>query len=231
MGRSHAVVAATGWLAAAPPAAAAGLGVDEPATLAASTLVAAGAGLLPDLDQPGASASRALGPASWLLAAGISAVAGGHRQATHSLAFVALVFAACWAGLHSGAGGAVAVGVSALCVGLVLRAAGPDQVRGGGWIDLTLLAWTAGLVWAGVHLIDTTGWLPWSAAFGTATHVLADLLTPEGVPLLWPWSARQSLPVIASTGNATEVALVGVVGCAGAWMAYDQLAPAVYTLV
>jgi len=41
---------------------------------------------------------------------------------------------------------------------------------------------------------------------GMATHILADLLTPEGVPLLWPARPRHSLAALR-TGGAADLLL------------------------
>jgi inner membrane protein len=41
---------------------------------------------------------------------------------------------------------------------------------------------------------------------GMATHLLADLLTPEGVPVFWPAQSRQSLAV-ARTGGLVDLLL------------------------
>jgi inner membrane protein len=35
-----------------------------------------------------------------------------------------------------------------------------------------------------------------------ATHLLADLLTPEGVPVFWPAQSRQSLAAVRTGGLA-----------------------------
>jgi hypothetical protein len=83
LGQTHALSAAGAFLALSFP-------VSHyvhhltPLTAAISTLVAAGAGLLPDLDHPSASPARAFGPISQGAARFVAHVSGGHRHATHS---------------------------------------------------------------------------------------------------------------------------------------------------
>lgn len=141
MARSHTLSGAAMWLAAAPPTAAA-LDVPlDPAGLAAGAAIAAGAALIPDLDHPHSVIARALGPLTQLLAMLIAAVAGGHRQATHSLAFAALAGLAVAAGQATPAGDVVGAVVIAICAGLAVRALRPG--RAGAVLGETLLATVA----------------------------------------------------------------------------------------
>lgn len=40
---------------------------------------------------------------------------------------------------------------------------------------------------------------------GYLSHIVADMLTPSGVPLLWPWRWRVRIPILSSTkGNQLE---------------------------
>ncbi|MCR3755498.1 MAG: putative inner membrane protein regulated by LexA [Sodalis sp. Psp] len=40
---------------------------------------------------------------------------------------------------------------------------------------------------------------------GYLSHIIADMLTPAGVPLLWPWRWRFRMPILSSTkGNQSE---------------------------
>lgn len=57
-------------------------------------------------------------------------------------------------------------------------------------------------------------------ATGYASHLLADLLTPAGLPLFWPWRRRARLP-LCRTGSALEYLLVaGLV----AWVGWHDVA-------
>jgi membrane-bound metal-dependent hydrolase YbcI (DUF457 family) len=179
-GRNHAPSGLLAWLAVAPPAAEA---LGEPLgvpTVAAGALVAAGAAVLPDIDHPGSSVSRTLAPLSQLTALGVSALAGGHRQRTHSLAFVAAMgVVAAGAGAAAPWGAGITAGVASA---LAVRLVGPRRWRAG----LGPLAAGAVVGWSVASSIPAGGWLAAAAALGCLTHLLGDLVTPEGVPLLWP---------------------------------------------
>lgn len=208
MGRTHALTGAAAWLAAAPPVAASvGVPMDA-STLAVSTLATAGAALIPDLDHSQSTVARAFGPVSQLLAVVVALVAGGHRQATHSLAFAALAGVAVAAGQASPAGGVVSAVVVALCVGLAVRALGSGRV-GGLFGEAVLVAVALSLTWLGLEAASSLAWLPAAVAGGVLLHVLGDLCTPEGVPLLWPLARRFAVPLLGSTGGPAE-ALVGL---------------------
>lgn len=226
MGRSHALSGAAGWLALAPPVAAATDTALGPVALAAGAVVTAGAALVPDLDTPHSTISRALGPVSQLLAVAIAALAGGHRHATHSLAFVAAIAASLWAGRRTPAADAVALVVGGLCVGLAIRALGPQQMRSGGVIDLTLIAWTVALTGIGWAHLGPVPWLPAAVALGAALHIAGDLLTPEGCPLLWPHPTRHAWPILSRTGGPAEALITAGLGLLVAYLSYTAFAPA-----
>ena len=84
MGRTHAASGSLAFAAAAPLLPTLGVQLSAVGVVAAS-----GAALLPDLDHPGSTAARALGPATGALARLVAAASGGHRQGTHSLVGVA----------------------------------------------------------------------------------------------------------------------------------------------
>jgi hypothetical protein len=102
MARSHALLGAAGWLAAAPMVAGAAHHPLDPVTLAAGTGVCAGAALLPDLDHEDGLIATALGPITHLLAKGVARLSGGHRHATHSPLFGGLMGLLSWALLTYG---------------------------------------------------------------------------------------------------------------------------------
>src|SRR6266508_3347748 len=92
MARSHALLGAAGWLAAAPVVSDA---VHRPLDL--PTLACAGAALLPDLDHHDGLIANSLGPPTRLLARVVARISGGHRHATHSLLFGLLAGGLAWA--------------------------------------------------------------------------------------------------------------------------------------
>lgn len=63
-----------------------------------------------------------------------------------------------------------------------------------------------------------TGWLAAPVVVGYLSHLLADGLTPSGVPLLWPNKRRFSLN-LCRTGSLTEIAIVAAIAIAGGWAA------------
>lgn len=62
------------------------------------------------------------------------------------------------------------------------------------------------------------GWLAAPVVVGYLSHLLADSLTPSGVPLLWPNKRRFSLN-LCRTGSVVEIALVAAIVAAGGWAA------------
>ncbi len=101
MGKSHALSGGVGWLTGC--ALLATVGPTPPAVaVVAGAAVSTGAALLPDLDHPGSTVARTLGPVSRLIASGVAAVAaslrlasckhcgtrpdrGGHQAITHTV--------------------------------------------------------------------------------------------------------------------------------------------------
>jgi membrane-bound metal-dependent hydrolase YbcI (DUF457 family) len=146
MGRSHCASGLAAGLAVAPLL---GLEALPEVTLFAATT--AGYALAPDLDHPGATASRLLGPLTGVLSRALRAFSkllyrltkgprdeaceAGHRHATHTLAFALLLGGAAAVGSVYG-GRWVVLGV--LVFGLLLATAAL-----GDWV---LLAGTGGMV-------------------------------------------------------------------------------------
>ena len=58
-----------------------------PAEFVAGAIICAGAAMLPDLDHPSATIAQTFGPVTWGLSKAVAWLSGGHRDATHSLAF------------------------------------------------------------------------------------------------------------------------------------------------
>ncbi|GAA3150079.1 metal-dependent hydrolase [Kribbella aluminosa] len=205
--------------------------VAEVVPFAAAT---AGYTLLPDLDHPGASASRLLGPVTRLVSGAVRAFSGvlynltkgprdedgtgKHRHATHTLvAAVLLGFLAAGLG-DRGKWAVLAVAVT----GLVLAA---DAL--GDWIVLAVLAaagWSvvgagpgsaaADAVQAGLTQIG--GWIGAAVGVGMFVHCLGDSLTRSGCPWLWPlpirgetwYEIRLPRPLRFSTGHWFEHAVI-----------------------
>src|ERR1035441_10232482 len=149
MGRSHVLVAGAGYLTIAAMAPGA-LGHLPPAQLAAGAVCAGAASLLPDLDCPGSTIARALGPLSDLLARLVSLIAGGHRNGTHSLLAWLAVSVGFTLALGARHGSTVALSVCVLACALMLRV-----ITGAGAIGCGMLAFGAGVALVtGVGRVD-----------------------------------------------------------------------------
>jgi len=195
MGRDHA------RLAAAPALALALASHVAPAETLVAAACVAGAGCLPDLDEPGSSVARLFGSISEAVSSATNRWCGGHRQASHSLLAAALV-----GGLvevldlvrfHGVDLGVVPLG---LCVALCLRVLLPWALRPGHILSLALAALVTW--WAVDHL--SLAWLPVWVAAGYVLHLVGDALTSGGVPLLWPWKRRFSIPLLGHTNSLRE---------------------------
>ncbi|MFI2752900.1 metal-dependent hydrolase [Cellulomonas sp. P22] len=232
MGAHHAATGAAAWVAVAGtvpftlgwyPVSSSGLLV--------GSIVCAGAALLPDADHHAGTISRSLPPLSKVVTRGIAAVSGGHRHGTHSLLAIplatALAFAIGLVGLESETFGRIAIGaglVSVLLVAYALK--GFHLTREGSWRLAWFLAVTISVA---VTLFSSSrwDWLPVCVGLGVAVHIVGDMLTKGGVPLLWPWEprppawwneipvlndiwqrgGRMGLPILGRTGSIREWAL------------------------
>lgn len=201
MGRTHAATGALAGLLIGPL-----VGLESVAQLLPFAAVTAGYALLPDLDHPGATASRLLGGitglVSFVLRAGSRAVyaltkgprdedcEGTHRHLSHTLVFAILLGGACATTTAAGAAWGVVVwlllgvllAVDQLgMIGLVGLGAGAA-----GWVP----AAAAGTMPLGqgavVALNETSGWLGIAVAVGCFVHCLGDAVTRSGCPFLFP---------------------------------------------
>jgi membrane-bound metal-dependent hydrolase YbcI (DUF457 family) len=205
MGRSHAL---SGWCAGLAVAPLVGLtSVAEVLPFAAAT---AGYALLPDLDHPGASASRLLGPITGIVSGAVRVFSevlysitkgprdedstGRHRHASHTLAAaVALGFVMSSVGAAGGWRTVLAVAL----FGLILAA---DVL--GDWVLAVVVgagAWSIAGTWLpGTSAVEALrggldeigSWIGVAVAVGMFVHCLGDSLTRSGCPWLWPLPIR-----------------------------------------
>lgn len=220
MGRTHALSGAVAYLAAAPP-----LLHPDGVQLAAGTVCAAGAALLPDLDHPKARASTALGPVTVALAHLIAWVSGGHRHATHSIVGLAAFTAAAWAATCNRWTVMALVWVLA---GLAVR--GLHHTRRGEQLlgAAVAIAAAGGAWWAtGTGIAATIA--PAAVGIGVATHITGDLLTEHGCPLAWPHPRYWRLATI-DTGKWVEhgVIVPALLAAIGVALWHDTGAPVPY---
>ena len=205
LGRDHALLGAAAYLGVTPLVANAGhLAPQSPVELAVGTAVCAGFALLPDIDEPGSTISRKLGPISRVFSKITNEVAGGHRMATHSLMFVGLVFF----GAHFALRSEWAIGTIVFCaLAISLRLILPLGIGRAGLIPLALIA---GATYWAVHAKDVGSWLPYACAAGVLLHLIGDALTKEGVPFFWVplvhplQRIRLAVPVLGHTSSIRE---------------------------
>lgn len=219
LGRTHALTGLCAGLALSP------LLVGTFAQALLFSAVTAGYALLPDLDHPGARASRLLGPVTGTLSRGVRAGSrwlyrrtkgprderhdGEHRHATHTVAFALLAGTAAALGTWLGS-----VWVPAGIVGLGILLA-VDAL--GDWV-LPVAGICAGVWWGAVAgdvlgiLAGTGPALGIAVALGCVTHCLGDAVTLSGCPFLWPipiagetwFEIRPPQPLRFRTGGAFE---------------------------
>ncbi|HEX4060764.1 MAG TPA: metal-dependent hydrolase, partial [Streptosporangiaceae bacterium] len=91
LGRDHALSGALAFAGVAPLLHVSGL------HLAAGVALTAGAGVLPDIDEPGSTIARTFGFMTAAFAWIVHKISGGHRKGTHSLLGIALLTAGAWA--------------------------------------------------------------------------------------------------------------------------------------
>lgn len=232
MGPSHAATGAAAWLALTGPISPVAALHMPPELQLLGALTTAGAALISDWDHPRATIAHALPPVTEWISRGIRAVAGGHRQGTHSLlgiaAFTAVAVAE--ANLQVPIGGRVyAPGQGIIAAFLVAVAAKALRLLPGrGFVAGWLLG--AAVAVLGTVLGGGLWWIPASVAIGVTVHILGDALTCVGVPLLWPARPRPPLPLPfwTSTGRF-RLSLLGTTGSWREW-AFVSIVTA-YTIV
>lgn len=168
--------------------------------------VTAGAALLPDLDSPQATVARSFGPASQLLAHITENTAqavhaatrtkkdsrkeNGHRTATHTLLFAVLAGAAT-GGLVTAFGKAASIGILFVMLGLALRGLFPKWSKRNDWLLVTgASAVLAFGTWTLLPESASAFGLGAAVAAGVLAHLLGDVITKRGVPMLAPIKIR-----------------------------------------
>jgi membrane-bound metal-dependent hydrolase YbcI (DUF457 family) len=220
LGHSHSTSGALAWAAAAAwvPAATWPVRLDTKDVLL-GTFITAGSALLPDLDHPDGTIAHFLGPISHTICRLIEWISGGHRHATHSFLFVAVVGGGTWAGEHF-LGRPFTLGLVYLLLSLAIRALHlcPPGKGIQSWGVVLLLA-VGGTVLMDRWIGADPGWLPIAVGLGSLTHLVGDCLTDRGCPLLWPLPKRFGIPLIKRTGERLETALLTPLMAVGAMVA------------
>lgn len=237
MGPSHALSGAAVWLAGSWALEHFAGYEQSPLAIAVGTAVCAGGALFPDLDlsgrvtrnQGGATVARTFGVLSLFLAEVIEKFSlgvytatrlskdphrhNGHRTLTHTLPFAALMG---WgtAGLCTLYGKWAVIGVLFFMIGLALRGLFDEWAKRAGWVAITLISLSAAF-FTFLMLPGDRGYpmLGLAVGVGCVVHVLGDLITSAGVPILWPIPVKRrmwmmiGLPngIALRTGSAAEV--------------------------
>jgi len=210
MGPSHALSGAAVWLAGSWALDHFYAYGQSPLTIGVGTVVCAGGALLPDLDlsgrvtrnQGGATVARTFGVFSLFAAEVIEKVSlgvytatklsrdprreNGHRTLTHTLPFAALVGWGTTA-LCGHFGKWAVVGVMFLMAGLALRGLFDGWAERAGWLIVTIVSAVIAFL-TGSNLPGDRGYplLGLAVGVGCLVHLLGDMITKNGVPILWP---------------------------------------------
>jgi len=151
---------------------------------------------LPDLDHPRSTVAHALGPVTYWLARGVARIFGGHRHATHSIAFAAAAGAGAWLLGSAGIWSSAVPGAA-----LALAALGVTNTAAAGVLAAA----------SSVYVLQAAGgtlaWLGSAVGVGCLAHIVGDALTEHGVPLLWPLAHRFRAGAIG-TGSVVERGMV-----------------------
>ena len=175
-------------------------GATSPTEVLVFAGVTAGAALLPDLDTPQSTLARSFGLASRALAhitervsktiydvtmtRKDARISNGHRTATHTLWF-ALLAGAGTAALVSAFGKNGAIGVLFFMLGLAIRGLAPNWAKKQDWIYVTGLSLALAVaVWFALPASVGSAALGAAVTAGVAMHLLGDVITKRGVPLL-----------------------------------------------
>jgi LexA-binding, inner membrane-associated putative hydrolase len=210
MGPSHALSGAAAWLAGSLALAHAAHYHQTPVALAVGTAMCAGGALLPDLDlsgrvtrdEGGATVAHTFGVASLFVAECVEKLSlavydltrtrrdprlhNGHRTLTHTLPFNAGVgFGAFELCLRLGR--PAVIGVLFVTFAMALRGLFQTWARRAGWLVVTLVA-AGAAVGAHERLAAGRGYpmLGLALGVGGVVHLLGDMLTSHGCPVLWP---------------------------------------------
>jgi membrane-bound metal-dependent hydrolase YbcI (DUF457 family) len=196
------------------------LSLPQSAMLAALT---AGAAVLPDIDHPDASLAHCFGFLTKGFAWLVGKISGGHRHGTHSLLGVGVFTALAWLAAHFRGDLAGRIG---LCLLLSLVFAGGLYALriGGHFADALAIAGAVVMVWTGYGLPLVAV----ATGLGCAAHLVGDMLTDSGIPLLLPLTRQRFRllpePAAFTTGTRPEHWLIApALTVALVWLAWHAV--------
>lgn len=224
MGIHHSISGSAAWVAVTSTVPYT-LGLDPlpVSSVLLGALVTAGAALLPDADHHNATIAQSGGFVTKGIAGVASTVSGGHRHGMHSILAIGgftlgAVLAARWEATVPVLG-LIPAGSALLMLALVAFASKALHFSKGGMLKL----------WAGAALVviavlqfapQELEWLPKSVMLGVILHLLGDIITVGGVPLLWPWIPKppkslEHAPILNAMWQQNGYMAVPVLGKAG----------------
>jgi membrane-bound metal-dependent hydrolase YbcI (DUF457 family) len=235
MGPSHALSGAAVWLAGSWALDRFAGYEQSPLAIAVGTAVCAGGALFPDLDMSGrvtrnkggATIARTFGVASLFVAEVIEKLSlgvyhatrlskdpdreNGHRTLTHTLPFTVLVGWGTTA-LCTAYGKWAVLGILFLMIGLALRGLFDEWAKRAGWVLVTGVSGIAAY-FTYLHLPGDRGYpmLGFAVGVGCLVHLLGDIITSAGVPILWPIPTGRRMWRMIGLPNGIAVKVGGAV--------------------
>lgn len=240
MGPSHAISGAAAWLVGSLALDQFAGYEQSPLAIAVGTAVCAGGALFPDLDlsgkvtrnQGGATVARTFGVVSLFIAEVMEKISlgvyhatklsrdpdrnNGHRTLTHTLPFTVLVGWGTTA-LCAAYGKWAVISILFFMIGLALRGLFDEWAKRAGWVIVTLVSLAA--AWfTFLHLPGDRGYpmLGLAVGVGCFVHILGDMITRAGVPILWPIPIKRRMwmmvgfpnKIALKTGSKVEVVVL-----------------------
>ena len=235
MGPSHALSGAAVWLAGSWALDYFADYGQSPLAIAVGTAVCAGGALFPDLDlsgkvtanKGGATVARTFGVVSLFVAEVVEKISlgvyhatklskdpdrdNGHRTLTHTLPFTVLVGWGTTA-LCAHYGKWAVIGILFFMIGLALRGLFDEWAKRAGWVMVTLVS-AAAAYFTYLNLPGDRGYpmLGLAVGVGCFVHIMGDIITSAGVPLLWPIPTGRRMWRMIGIPNAIAVKVGGKV--------------------
>lgn len=233
MGPSHALSGAAVWLAGSWALDQFAGYQQSPLAVAVGTAVCAGGALLPDLDlsgrvtanKGGATVAHTFGVASLFVAEVIEKVSlgvyaatrlskdpdreNGHRTLTHTLPFTLLIG---WGTtvLCTRFGKWAVIGILFFMFGLALRGLFDKWAARAGWVIVTAVS-AGAAYYTFLNLPGGRGYpmLGFAVGLGCLVHLMGDIITSAGVPILWPVPTGRRMWRMIGVPNAIAVEVGG----------------------
>ena len=188
-----------------------------------TVITTAGAGCLPDLDEPGSAVADTFGGISRAASHAVKTVAHGHRRGTHTILAAAIVTAivGVCAITFPAITSVVMVGI---LTAIAFRCAAPKRWRRSiyGLILAVGMAIVASRYSLGILTVACVG-------TGYILHLFGDVITASGTPIFLPFSEyKVKLPVLGRVGSWRE-RVAGILIITGlvisVWFLFHHLIP------